>query len=214
MLTEGRKGLGFGVGTEPLSAYFAERGCEIVATDMNADAAEAAGWTNSNEHAAGLAALNQRHICHPERFASHVTFRNADMNAIPSDLSGFDFTWSSCAFEHLGSIDLGLDFVKESARRLRPGGVAVHTTEPNCSSDEATVETGQTVLFRRRDILKLAEDLRAEGCLLDLSFDLGNEPLDRHVDLPPYSHHTHVKLELLSHVTTSFGLFIVKAPRG
>ena len=34
MLARGRRGLGFAVGTEPLPAMFASRGCAIVATDL------------------------------------------------------------------------------------------------------------------------------------------------------------------------------------
>jgi cyclopropane fatty-acyl-phospholipid synthase-like methyltransferase len=34
-------------------------------------------------------------------------FRRADMNAMPDTLGQFDFVWSACAFEHLGSIRQG-----------------------------------------------------------------------------------------------------------
>src|ERR1700684_3063496 len=34
MLAAGRRGLGFGVGQEPLVALFAAEGCEVVATDQ------------------------------------------------------------------------------------------------------------------------------------------------------------------------------------
>ena len=58
-----------------------------------------------------------------------MRFRAVDMNDIPPDLRGFDFTWSSCALEHLGTLRAGADFVVEQMTCLRPGGVAVHTTE-------------------------------------------------------------------------------------
>ena len=51
------------------------------------------------------------------------------MNHLPDDLRGFDFTWSSCALEHLGTLAAGADFVVAQMDCLRPGGVAVHTTE-------------------------------------------------------------------------------------
>jgi len=31
---------------------------------------------------------------------------------LPADLTGFDFCWSICALEHLGTIAQGLDFIK------------------------------------------------------------------------------------------------------
>ena len=86
---------------------------------------------------------------------------------MPDDLRGFDFTWSSCAFEHLGNLAAGCDFVVEQMRCLAPGGVAVHTTELNVSSDDRTVESGATVLYRRRDIEDLAARLRRLGYRID-----------------------------------------------
>ena len=51
------------------------------------------------------------------------------MRDLPDDLGSFDFIWSSCSFEHLGSLGEGERFVLEALRFLKPGGVAVHTTE-------------------------------------------------------------------------------------
>ncbi|HEV3163380.1 MAG TPA: hypothetical protein VGZ22_05025, partial [Isosphaeraceae bacterium] len=112
MLQSGRRGLGFGVGREPLAELFASHGCEIVATDQPEEKAQAGGWIDTGQHVAELEALNERYICPPEQFRQLVSFRHLDMNAIPSDLTGFDFTWSSCAFEHLGSIEHGLKFIE------------------------------------------------------------------------------------------------------
>jgi glycosyltransferase involved in cell wall biosynthesis len=87
------------------------------------------------------------------------------MNNIPEDLKQgeFDFIWSSCAFEHIGSIEHGLRFVKESLKCLKPGGMAIHTTEFNCSSNEETLNTDNLVLFRHRDIQRLISELTAKG---------------------------------------------------
>src|SRR5262249_38291312 len=111
MLGPGRRGLGFGVGREPLAELFASLGCEIVATDLDDEQARRAGWADTEQHASKLEALNERKICDPEIFRKLVAFRYVDMNAIPADLRGFDFTWSSCSFEHLGSIDRGMRFI-------------------------------------------------------------------------------------------------------
>jgi hypothetical protein len=134
------------------------------------------------------------------------------MNAIPDDLRGFDFTWSSCALEHLGSLGAGMDFVVRQMDCLRPGGTAVHTTEYILSSDDDTVETGGTVLYRRKDIEALAERLRAGGHAIDLDFSEGDSPDDLHVDVPPYSD-VHLRTRLGAFVTTSLALVVTKGER-
>lgn len=207
---EGRRGLGFGVGKEPLTAVLAARGCHITATDLDPDEAARAGWVDTNQYAAQVAALNERGICGAKRFAENVTFRVVDMNHIPANLANFDFTWSACSLEHLGSIPNGLAFIVNSLATLRPGGIAVHTTEFNCSSNDATVETGGTVLFRRRDIESLCAALKAAGHEVAIDFSLGGQPLDDYIDVAPYSADKHLKLWIGEYTTTSFGIVIRK----
>ena len=211
MLREGKRGLGFGVGKEPLASHFAREGCAVVATDAPLE--QDKGWSQGNQHAAGLAALNERGICDEALFAARVTFRPVDMNRIPDDLVGFDFCWSACAFEHLGSIDAGLAFVERSLACLVPGGVAVHTTELNLSSNDRTIERGETVAFRRRDLEAFAARLRDRGhTVAELNFHPGDRELDRYVDLPPYQQDPHVKLLLDRYVCTSVGLLVRNGP--
>lgn len=210
MLAPGLAGLGFGVGGEPLSALFAASGVGIVATDLMPADAAALGWVETAQHARSREALNDRGLCPPDVFDRLVELRYADMNALPADLTGFDFCWSACALEHLGSIALGLAFIRNSLGALRPGGLAVHTTEFNCCSDEDTLDGSSTVLFRRRDLLGLARALIAEGHQIRLNFELGDLPLDRYVDIAPYSADNHLKLRIEKWVTTSFGLIVRK----
>lgn len=139
-----------------------------------------------------------------------MSYRVADMNKIDPDLVGFDFVYSSCAFEHVGSIELGLQFVKNSLKCLRPDSIAVHTTEFNVFSNEATIDHQQTVLFRRQDIDRLAADLTSQGHEIVLNYNTGSGPFDRHIDVPPWSG-IHLKLQLEQYVTTSLGLLIQKA---
>jgi hypothetical protein len=209
MLRPGRRGLGFGVGTEPITAYIAAQGCEIVATDLPEESEEVGYWTNEQQHASQLKDLNDRGLCDPDLFAERVTFRPVDMRAIPDDLRGFDFTWSSCAMEHLGSIEVGLEFFKEQLACLRPGGIGVHTTEYNVSSNDATVDSGPIVVLRRRDIESLVADLRSQGHKIDVTFALGRGKHDRRVELPPFTE-PHLKLEVGGFAITSFGLIVEK----
>lgn len=208
VLQPGRSGLGLGVGAEPLVALFASFGPKILATDLEPDDAAEKGWVETNQHAAGKAALNPHNFCPPDLFESNVEFRFADMNVIPKDIGTFDFVWSACAFEHLGSIAAGRAFILNAARLLKPGGIGVHTTEFNCSSNTETLDNANTVLFRRRDFEAMARDLMAEGFEVTLNFDMGDQPLDKHIDMPPYAMDNHLKLQLLEWVTTSFGLVV------
>jgi SAM-dependent methyltransferase len=213
MLAPGRSGLGFGVGQEPLTALFAAEGCDVVATDQPRQAAVASGWTDSSsEWAGGLENLNQWGLCDPDEFARRVRFEAVDMNALPGDLrtgGGFDFTWSSCALEHLGTLAAGADFVVEQMDCLKPGGVAVHTTEYLVSSNDVTVEAGGTVFYRRRDIEALVARLRKQGHDIDVDYTEGTTPEDLHVDVPPYSD-VHLRTELAGYVTTSLALVVTK----
>lgn len=212
LLGPGRRGIGFGVGSEPLPALFASLGCEIVASDLGLEEAIEAGWLNGNQHATGIHALNAKGICPPDAFNRLVSFRVEDMNDISPDLhGGFDFTWSSCCFEHLGSIEHGLRFVEESVKLLKPGGVAVHTTEFNLSSNDDTVFEGGCVIFRRRDIDRLAQRLTAAGHRISLDYSEGDGPADRHVDVPPYTQSPHLRLQLEGFVSTSIGLIVQRA---
>jgi len=211
LLARGKRGLGFAVGTEPLASLFASRGCEIVATDLDRGDTRASNWSG-NHQLASAARLNENGLCDAAAFRRLVTFRPVDMNRIPNDLGGFDFTWSSCSFEHCGSIELGLEFLWSQMECLAPGGCAVHTTELNLSSNRRTIRSGDTVLFRRRDLEDFLRRLAAAGHAFEpLDLSLGNHPLDRQVDRPPYSPQAHLRLELGSFVTTSIGLILYKA---
>jgi SAM-dependent methyltransferase len=212
MLSGSKRGLGFGCGNEPLPAVMAKYGCEIVATDLDTREAARKGWVDTNQHAATLEALNGFGICPDNVFRRQVSHEFADMNAIPDAFAGqFDFVWSCCAFEHLGSIRHGLDFVKNSMKCLRPGGVAVHTTEFNLSSNDDTLEDPGCVIFRRRDIEQLRAELEADGySVAPLNFNAGSEPVDHHIDAPPYAQTPHLKIMLEGYVATSLGVMVRK----
>lgn len=162
-LQPGRRGLGFGVGHEPLVALFAGQGCTLVATDLSPDAEDARVWANTDQHARDADGLLFTSLCEPDAFRNLVSWRPVDMRSVPSDLTDFDFCWSACSLEHLGSIEAGLDFIKRSIATLAPGGIAVHTTEYNVWSNDDTVSHGSTVLYRRRDLESLVEQLEAAG---------------------------------------------------
>ena len=72
MLAEGKKGLVWGVGKEPLVALFASRGAEIVATDMDPGGAAEKGWVETDQFTSQLKDLNNRGICEQAVFDRKV----------------------------------------------------------------------------------------------------------------------------------------------
>jgi len=214
-LQPGRRGLGFAVGREALPSLFASFGCEIVGSDLPEDDPRKSEWDRTRQWAEDLAALNRLGICPQEAFEARVAFHPCDMNHIPEQLRDFDFTWSSCAFEHCGSLELGKQFILNQVDCLKPGGVAVHTTEFNLTSNTRTLEEGQTVIFRRDDMEDLVRRLRSLGHEVEpLCLDLGRHRLDRYVDEPPYDgpedKWNHLRLHFSRWAVSSVGLIIRK----
>ncbi len=212
MLLPGRKALGFGVGKEPIPALLAKFGISVLASDQDFKAAQEQGWASSDQYTQEQAALNSRGICDPKQFEKLAHLTTIDMNHIPESEEGkFDIVWSCCSLEHLGSIEAGLEFIKNSVKCLKPGGIAVHTTEFNLSSNQHTLFNGGTVLFRQQDILRVACELSKMGYhVIDLNFNPGSGVLDRYVDLPPYSNDQHVKLQIENYHCTSIGIVVCK----
>jgi 2-polyprenyl-3-methyl-5-hydroxy-6-metoxy-1,4-benzoquinol methylase len=225
LIRPGVQGLGFGCGMEPLPSYFAANGIRVTATDLPPDSAAASGWIDTDQHASGLDTCYMPHLIDRLTFDRHVVLEYVDMNDIPDTLTGYDFCWSICALEHLGSIAQGLDFIENSLSTLRPGGLAVHTTEFNIRPDGPTIDNWPTVAFQRRHMEKIRQRLEAAGHrVAPFDFTLGDGPLDKFVDLPPWSHDlppemnewlgepSHLKLGFDGIVATCIGIIITKAP--
>lgn len=212
-LAPGKRGLGFGVGREPLPALFAGMGAEIIATDLPSGAG-ASGWSASGQHCDAPEDLHRPTACTLADFRRLVTYRPLDMTRIPEELhDAFDFTWSSCALEHLGSLEAGLRFIIDQARCLKPGGWAVHTTEFNVLSPRDTWMTGGTVAYRASDLQALATACRRAGLeLTHLDLDPGNRPLDWAIDLWPYRPEPHLKLLSEGRFVLTSALLVVQRP--
>ncbi len=203
-LGEKSRGLCFGSGKELLPAIFAKRGCSIVATDFVPEVSDK-GWETR--------AVDD--LFHPgyidrETFDHRVSFRNMDMNAIDPDLKDFDFLWSTGSLEHIGGYDKGLQFVENAMACLRPGGIAVHTTEFTISSETKGRDHPDLSFYCRQDIEALAMRLLNAGHLIVLNFDRGDTPADMHVDVAPYHSGQTLAAHFQTHVITSIGLIIQK----
>ncbi len=210
-IASGKRGLVFAVGTEPIPSVFANYGCDILATDILPEEGIAKGWDNSNQLCLGLDSLYKCDICDRDTFYKRVEYLAVDMNHIPAELRNYDFNWSSCSFEHLGTIEKGAAFLKNQLKTLKPGGWAVHTTEYNISSNDETQDNNDTVIYRQRDIDQIAQELRREGHFVEeLDYSLGGLPEDFQVDIQPHQQKVHVKLQIDKYVVTSIGLIIRK----
>lgn len=222
-LKEGGTGLVFGCGKEKLVSLLASKGCKITATDnVSPD-----NWDSDGQWAIGKEDLFYPNIISREKFNANVTFRSEDMNSISTSLKGqkFDFIWSVCAFEHLGSIQNGINFINESSKLLKEGGIAVHTTEYNLSSNTDTIEAHNLVLYRQQDIINIKNQLEGEGyTVAPLRF---NQTKDWHNDIKiprlvpegwdksisPYDNKIwtyHSNLEFGPYIITCFSLVIGK----
>ena len=194
-------------------ALFADAGCDVVATDQPHDSAVASGWTDSEvEWAGGLEDLNMFGLCAADEFEQRVAYRPVDMNALPADLPASTSRGRRALSSISGRWPPGWTSWSHRSTCLRPGGVAVHTTEYLVSSNEATVEAGGTVFYRRRDIEDLVQRLRRAGHDVDMDYTLGATPEDLHVDVPPYTD-VHLRTEFAGYVTTSLGLIVTKGER-
>ena len=103
--------------------------------------------------------------------------------------------------------------MKNQMKCLKPGGIAVHTTEFNLTHEDETIEEGMTVIFRRRDIDELVRSLEAAGHHVEpVSYLLGQTKDDQVVDIFPYTSIPHLKLLLFDrYVSTSVALIVRKA---
>ena len=94
------------------------RGCSHLVSDLNLETAQDLGWIKSNQYATRAQDLNDRNICDPDMFERHVAFRNIYLNPIPDQLmkEEYNFVWSVCALDHLGSIKKGIEFIVKSLK--------------------------------------------------------------------------------------------------
>ena len=220
-LEPGKRGLGFAVGAEALPSLITKFGAEVTATDLSHDDERSQGWSLTQQHASDLEGLWKPHLVDRETFFQRCHFEPVDMCLIPGKFEGkYDFCWSVCAFEHLGALDKGLEFVVNAMRTLKPGGIAVHTTEYNVS-DGPTIDNWGTVLYQRAHFAKLDEMLRAQNCrLMEIDFDPGSELFDSYVDVPPFPHDSemglttptapHIKLSVDGFAATSIAIVAEK----
>jgi len=212
VLKIGSKGLCFAVGKEFLPSVFANEGCNILATDCPAEIMDIS-WEETNQHINNKHELYYSNLVSKEIFEKNVEFKSIDMRSIPHTLVGFDFLWSSCALEHLGSITAAKYFIERSMDCLKPGGIAVHTTEYNLTSAFNTQNYGGSVFLRSIDFIEICETLVKQGHSPEpLDFRLDNSEFDNVISFDSISR-PHFKVYHNDYIVTSFGLIIRKGEK-
>jgi len=110
-----------------------------------------------------------------------------------------------------------LDFLVDNLKTLKKGGLAVHTSEFNLTSDEKTLESKDICIFREKDIREISKKLEQMGhYVYPLNFEKGNEILDNFIDFPPppnispFQLDFHLRINLFGFASTSFGIIIKK----
>lgn len=207
---EGRQpvAIGFGVGTEPIPALLAKWGFKVTASDYF-DGPDSQEWAKTNQMVQNYSAsaLNDRQICPDNVFDSNVELINLDMNCIPKSWHGTaDFIWSTCALGHIGGYQKGLEFILQSAKTLRPGGVAVHTTEV-VVDDKDCLDSPGLSLYRRHDIWVTLQQLKAQGFSVpEHFFDPGKGLFDELLSPEPNHPDPHIKIEILGREIYNFSI--------
>jgi hypothetical protein len=202
-------GIGFGVGKEPMPAFFASRGAKICATDFFEN--KNTNWASTSQMSSNLQDLNDRGICDPDTFEKLVSLSSANMNYLENtDLPAADFIWSTCALGHIGGYQNGLNFIQNSLSLLKPGGIAVHTTELDIGAEKKVLESVDLNLYKQADLeLTLAKIQQSGFTVPTHSFTLGIGGVEKFEDFPPYSN-WHLRLNVLGHTVLPVVLVIKK----
>ena len=200
---KGKKGLAFGSAFEMMPSYFASKDSQVIVTDFISQ--------KYNWQASEADQLYFKSIINKNDFRKRVSFKNVNMNSIPSDLKDFDYCWSCGSLEHIDSHDNGISFIENARETLAPGGIAVHTTEFTLTSDKVSHDSPDLSFYCKQDIEELAMRLIAKGHKIVLNF----KRRDTLVDTPdPKTRNFHYGRTLLAHmnnhVITSMGLIIQK----
>lgn len=225
MLQEGKRGLGLGCGKEPLPSFLIKKGCKITAGDKPGKD-DHGGWITGGQYTESLSDLFYERFVDFETFKSKLELRYVDLNYLPPEFFGlYDFCWSVCVLEHIGSVQAGLNFLKNSLNLLKPGGISIHTTEFNYLDTPQSIDNWCSVLFKKEHIEQLSSEImKLGGEVIGSDFSYGNKIFDLYIDTPPFFNQKieginikyppydvpHIKLLIDGFPATCFGIIIKK----
>lgn len=199
-LTPDSVALGIGCGHEELMYFLANRIARVVATDLYE------GSYLGGESDADV-------LEHPDKYApiryreDHLEVRRMDGLALDAADGRFDFVFCLSSIEHFGTVRDKRQAFREMFRVLKPGGVAVVTTEVVLNRLGRGAQ-----YFPIQTLLSLVADA---GFTLDRPPDLRveSEFASRPLALPMDTFTTpHVVLRNFHTIYTSVALFLMKPP--
>jgi hypothetical protein len=207
----GNRAMGFGVGTEPLPAALAKIGFDVHATDYF-DGDNALQWAQTGQMSSDILKLNDRRIIEDDEFLDRVRLSNLDMNEIPVLYNGtLDFVWSTCALGHIGGYENGLKFIRRSLDLLKPGGIAVHTTELDQSQEVTRFDHPGLSFYKLDDLNALIFEAQESGYLAQPVFI---HPIahfaEKYVAKEPWGKKPHIRIEIFNRELNSVALVFRK----
>eukprot|EP01064_Diplonema_japonicum_P024194 TRINITY_DN346_c0_g2_i2.p1 TRINITY_DN346_c0_g2~~TRINITY_DN346_c0_g2_i2.p1 ORF type:complete len:371 (+),score=79.67 TRINITY_DN346_c0_g2_i2:64-1113(+) len=213
-LGEGKRGLGFAVGQEPLARYFVKRGSRVTVSDMPMTGKLRASWAKTGQHAGELENTWKPGVVTLDEYKEKADFVPVDMNNIPKELlqGQYDFIWSCGSLEHVGVGQASLKFILKSLEALKVGGVAAHTTEFVLSSKRTFESEGMNFFTEEeiRDWVTVIESLGHK--VIPLEFAAGTIwDIDEKSDSVGFHRPTNsLQILDLGVIHTSISLIIIK----
>ena len=201
--------IGFGVGNEPIPAYFASQKVRVTATDyIEGPSAEA--WSGTNE-LLNFEKLIRPDICSTAMFNSFITVQSVDMNNIPIQFHNkYDLCYSLCSLGHIGGFSYSRQFILESLNVLKPGGVAIHTFEMDLDNGERYEHPDHTI-FLKADVISIIAEVKSMGFKVERhALEQGNGYLENYLDQYPFGSSPHLFLDLNGHRSLPTVLVIKK----
>ncbi len=202
-LCEKSRVLGVGTGHEPIVYWLARNAGEVMATDLFDEE-----WAQGNASEGDPSVLSDPDKYKPFDYPrERLKFIRMDGRSLEFDDNSFDIVFSLSAIEHFGGKELSGQAVKEMARVLKNGGMAVIATEYVLNSIE------HPAFFNEDDLLFYIIQESGLNLIQDIDFSVPHIYLDRPLRFPEEIYYTpHMSLTDGNVVWTSIVLFLVKSP--
>lgn len=210
----GKSGISFGCGLERIGPHLAGLGANMLFTDVAVNKTIEEHWLKTGQHCGGDLSKMEVSASTAGDWAERSEFQYYNMlDPIPKEWIGaFDFCYSMNSVDHIGSICQAQEFIIRSMKVLRPGGVAVYTSELALDGPEDAMCFGYTSFFRMRDIRHLVYALNWAGnktLNLNYGHDWSKETIDREPFSDPRANH--ILISIAGCLVTSFGIVAIKS---